>query len=635
MDGLSVLCAQTPANAELYRQGSALGWLYRGNKQAATNYPLAGRLYLAKSGWLLLSVPNALVRGVFDALEATGAELPTAGVMNVPNVPAELLNAHISVLTAAEVAAIGADNINDRGRVFSYTLGALKELDVKRIAGVSKIWVIQVASPDLSALRKSYGLSALPKDEPFHITIAVRRRGVLLDNGVAKGYETSAEALAGHRFSNPISRGELKAAAAEATYECNCSGRCTCPDTCVCKRSCCGESSSKTAADMPQPRVRIVLPYKGKYLLETLNNPKWPQNLGKRRFIGGGIEAGETPEQTAAREMFEELSVKIKPTAFRALGTDPNKPHEHYLELAKHKLRPGDFKATVGSDPIITLAHGVPEGDDYIGPDIKKLLAPVLQKAAAGLSRTGTKVSSAGTKDLLPGGKADNVPDREFSSEELAIGAADEREHTNNDQIAREIAKDHLQDDPKYYKKEKIAAELAEQKVPSIILKLREAKAHSDNKRYDQKNSILRMLMSEHPGDWYVDDPLPKHMGITHAPTKFRFHADPAIIPTGVKVQAKAAATNPYASQLSATPVKIDRSAGVWKNFIDHLKKVKQRGDWQAQAQQNDHAWRAELVPGYREQMNLALARGQFPKPGVATQIIQRHGDSVLNTLSK
>lgn len=495
MDGLSVLCAQTPANAELYRQGSALGWLYRGNKQAATNYPLAGRLYLAKSGWLLLSVPNALVRGVFDALEATGAELPTAGVMNVPNVAAELLNAHISVLTAAEVASIGADNINDRGRVFSYTLGALKELDVKNIAGVSKIWVIQVASPDLSALRKSYGLSALPKDEPFHITIAVRRRGVLLDNGVAKGYETSAEAMAGHRFSNPISRGELKAAADnKTTYDCNCAGTCMCPATCTCRQhGRCGE------------------------------------------------------------------------------------------------------------------AH----------------------KAAT------TELSRAGTKDLLPGGKADNVPDREFSPEELAIGAADEREHTNNDQIAREIAKDHLQDDPKYYKKEKIAAELAAQKVPSIILKLREAKAHSDNKRYDQKNSILRMLMSEHPGDWYVDDPLPKHMGITHAPTKFRFHADPAIIPTGVKVQAKAAETNPYASQLSATPVKIDRSAGVWKNFIDHLKKVKQRGDWQAQAQQNDHAWRAELVPGYREQMNLALARGQFPKPGVATQIIQRHGDSVLNTLSK
>ena len=107
-----------------YTAGNALGWLYHsGNKQAATSYPLSGRLYLAKSGWLLLSVPNALVRGVFDALTAPGAELPTAGVMNVPNVDAQLVNAHISVLTAAEVAAIGADKINESGRFKSRPRG--------------------------------------------------------------------------------------------------------------------------------------------------------------------------------------------------------------------------------------------------------------------------------------------------------------------------------------------------------------------------------------------------------------------------------------------------------------------------------------------------------------------------------
>jgi hypothetical protein len=263
-----------------YAAGNALGWLYRsGNKQAATSYPLAGRLYLAKSGWLLLSVPNALVRGVFDAVTEPGAELPLAGVMNVPNVEAELLNAHISVMTADEVRSIGHNSINERGHMFGYTLGALKEIDVKSVAGVSKVWVIQVASPALSALRKSYGLSALPKeDEPFHITVAVRRKGVLLDNGKSKGNETAAEATVGHRFSNPISRGELKAAA---------------------------------------------------------------------------------------------------------------------------------------------------------------------------------ELSRSGQKDLLPGGEADNLPDREFSAPALAEGAKHEHEHTNNDQIAKEIAEDHLSEDPEYYEKQK------------------------------------------------------------------------------------------------------------------------------------------------------------------------------------
>lgn len=136
---------------------------------------------------------------------------------------------------------------------------------------------------------------------------------------------------------------------------------------------------------MQQSRVRIVLPYRGKYLLETLNNPKWPENLGKRRFIGGGVEADETPEQAAAREIFEELGVKIKPTAFKVLGKDPrpDKTHEYYLELARHKFKPGNYTALVGSDPIISLAAGLPTGADYMGPDISRL-APITPAAAFG-----------------------------------------------------------------------------------------------------------------------------------------------------------------------------------------------------------------------------------------------------------
>jgi 8-oxo-dGTP pyrophosphatase MutT (NUDIX family) len=415
MDGLSLLdpLAWRPEclpEHPAYASGHALGWLYHSNKQASTNQFLSGRLYLAKSGWLLLSVPNALVRGVYDAMSVPGAELPRAGLMNVPNVDGELLNAHISVMNADEVAAIGADKITERGHSFGYSLGPLKELDVRNVAGISKVWAITITSPALADLRKSYGLSPLPKgDQPFHITVAVRRKGVLQDNGIAKGYETPAETPEEHRFSNPISRGELKAAAA--------------------------------AVSAPQPRVRVVMPYQGKYLMETLNNPKWPQNIGKRRFMGGGVEAGETPEQAASREIFEELGVKIKPTAFRMLGNDPREgwQHEHYLELLKHKLKPGNFNATVGSDAVVTLSHGLPEGDDYMGPDIKKLLAPVLKKTA----------------DLLPGGEADNKPDSQFPAKALAEGAKHEHEHTDNDQVAKEIAKDHLSEDPAYYVKQK------------------------------------------------------------------------------------------------------------------------------------------------------------------------------------
>lgn len=170
----------------LYSAGHAYGCLARDNVKASSQHLLAGRLYVSKSGWLILSVPNALVRGLFDALVAPGAELPLTGVVNVPNLPDDTLNAHISVMTADEVQKIGADKITERGHTFHYALGGLKEIPVRNIDGVSRVWAVQVASPGLTALRKSYGLSPSPNNHGFHITVAVRRKHVFSGNGVNK-----------------------------------------------------------------------------------------------------------------------------------------------------------------------------------------------------------------------------------------------------------------------------------------------------------------------------------------------------------------------------------------------------------------------------------------------------------------
>jgi hypothetical protein len=471
MDGVSVLQSFSAAAASLnYQRGNAHGWLVKSSQSLGNAYCLAGRLYVAKSGWLLLSVPNALVRGVFDALDAPGTELPRAGAMNVPNVDKELLNAHISVMTAAEVAAIGADKINERGHAFHYTLGPVKEVPVTNIDGVSKIWFIQVSSPELAALRKSYGLTpTLKNGEPFHITVAIRRRNVLRDNDTSKCYKTSAEKSNGQRFCNmPVD------------YTCGCAGRCMCPANCVCK-------------------------------------------------VSGYCTATKT------------------------------------------------------------------------------------------------------AKDILPGGAADNLPDSKFPPKALAEGKKHELEHTDNSQIAAEIAKDHLQEEPDYYAKDKKTKDVEKTAMPEIIKKLREAKAYSDAKQYDRKNAILLDLMRKSPNEWQVDDPLSYHMGITHVPTKFKFHADPKIIPVGVKV--KAAEANPYWAQLMRTTPVVDRNKSLWQNFFTHLQRVKSRADSALDMRRNTEAWRAELVPGYRERMNLALARGQYTKPNMTTQLIRNHGDAILNSL--
>jgi hypothetical protein len=69
-------------------------------------------------------------------------------------------------------------------------------------------------------------------------------------------------------------------------------------------------------------------------------------------------------------------------------------------------------------------------------------------------------------KDLLSGGLADDTEYNDFDKDSLDKGTKVEREHTDNKKIAKEIAMDHLTEDPKYYDK----LERMEKKRQVIIL---------------------------------------------------------------------------------------------------------------------------------------------------------------------
>ena len=144
------------------------------------SYGMGGMLYLSDSGWLLLQVPNALVRGAFAALQEPGVELPPSG-------PEGRLNAHISVIRPEELETIGGPEVVvERGKTFRYSLGEIRTVRPAGWEEMDRVWFIKVRSPDLEKLRKSYGLSARPKNNEFdfHITIAVRKKKVLVTSDV-------------------------------------------------------------------------------------------------------------------------------------------------------------------------------------------------------------------------------------------------------------------------------------------------------------------------------------------------------------------------------------------------------------------------------------------------------------------
>jgi hypothetical protein len=62
-------------------------------------------------------------------------------------------------------------------------------------------------------------------------------------------------------------------------------------------------------------------------------------------------------------------------------------------------------------------------------------------------------IAAIALRELIPGGRASGRHTSEFDPQQIAIGTKVEMEHTRNRRLAREIAMDHLVEDPRYYDK--------------------------------------------------------------------------------------------------------------------------------------------------------------------------------------
>ena len=127
------------------------------------NIELTGTLVVSKSNWGKLQVPQSIADGVYKAMNEPGIQKPDD-------------KAHISVFTSEEIAKIGGkDAIKERGRDFKYKLGKITHVNPAGWAEMSRVWFVECSSPELSALRQSYGLTPrLHGSHPFHITVAVK-----------------------------------------------------------------------------------------------------------------------------------------------------------------------------------------------------------------------------------------------------------------------------------------------------------------------------------------------------------------------------------------------------------------------------------------------------------------------------
>ena len=120
---------------------------------------------------------------------------------------------------------------------------------------------------------------------------------------------------------------------------------------------------------------------------------------------------------------------------------------------------PETYAAIVGLiNGLVALGRQVQTVDKELEKALSKSNVPIPKSipGVQGMLDEGEATYDLGMDkaDLLPGGQADNKNPQDFDPEALAIGTQHEMEHTADEALAREIAMDHLAEDPDYYKKQ-------------------------------------------------------------------------------------------------------------------------------------------------------------------------------------
>ena len=67
------------------------------------------------------------------------------------------------------------------------------------------------------------------------------------------------------------------------------------------------------------------------------------------------------------------------------------------------------------------------------------------------IKKVMARLAKKKVKDQVPGGLADGQPDNRFDPKQIEKGIEIEVEHTDDKDLAKEIAKDHLEEVPNYY----------------------------------------------------------------------------------------------------------------------------------------------------------------------------------------
>jgi 8-oxo-dGTP pyrophosphatase MutT (NUDIX family)/GNAT superfamily N-acetyltransferase len=182
-------------------------------------------------------------------------------------------------------------------------------------------------------------------------------------------------------------------------------------------------------------------------------------DTGKYTTPAGHAEDGESIEQAALREMQEEAGIDPKDVKDvkvirNQVAADKNgQDLDLYLVDIKFDKAPivngtGDIDAEPVPGTFCWLNPLLTDKELHV-PRENNILVQQLEEKVGKLGKSEKK----DRKDRISGGLADRKKPKDFDKKALKRGVKVEMEHTDDSDIALEIAMDHLVEDPEYYEK--------------------------------------------------------------------------------------------------------------------------------------------------------------------------------------
>jgi len=218
--------------------------------------------------------------------------------------------------------------------------------------------------------------------------------------------------------------------------------------------------------------------------IKTIINQKTLDQLESR--LSGEVYIDVYDESSKKAFNYDAILVKLrKETEYGKIAFNENKLNEvnkkaeaYYSTLEKHQKELKSSAATMkkySKGGYLYLTQAIKKLNDatnelvndalFEGADLVKLK----KKDGSGKGQRLNKGKQC-DEDEIAGGKGDKLVSDEVCPKELAVGIAVEMEHTNDKEKAKEIALDHLSEDPEYYSK-LINSGLADEKDAIVLAK--------------------------------------------------------------------------------------------------------------------------------------------------------------------